>query len=282
MVIATTRPELLDRRPDSGGGRRNASLVWLDALGPEDAESMLDGLVAASLPDRLRALVAERAEGNPFFVEELVAALVDGGVLRRSEDGWVAHEDVDDVAVPDSVHAVLAARIDLLPPGAKDALQAASVVGRSFWRRPLARLLDGTEPDLAVRLFSRASELEGVGHEPVLDPPRLRLALLRGDREAAARLVDRPVARPYVWGPSIAATRLDALAMLRRVDCVEGQAPSLCQPGATSSRSRCERWASCATMPRCSPVPPSCSRRSASTGTPRRPTRSPRSARRRG
>ena len=150
MVIATARPELLDRRPEWGGGRRNASLVWLEALRPEDARSMLDGLVAASLPDRLRALVAERAEGNPFFVEELVAALVDRGVLRRTRDGWVAHEDVDEVAVPDSVHAVLAARIDLLPPGAKDALQAASVVGRTFWRRPLARLLDGAEPDLTV------------------------------------------------------------------------------------------------------------------------------------
>ena len=150
LVIATARPELLDRRPEWGGGRRNASLVWLEALRPEDARSMLDALVPDALPDRLRALVAERAEGNPFFVEELVAALIDRGVLRRAGDGWEAGEDVDDVAVPDSVHAVLAARIDLLPPEAKDALQAASVVGRTFWLRPLARLLDGADPDLAV------------------------------------------------------------------------------------------------------------------------------------
>jgi predicted ATPase len=121
LVIATARPELLDRRPEWGGGRRNSSLLWLEALGPADARSMLDALVTSSLPDRLRSLVAERAEGNPFFVEELVAALVDRGVILHTGDGWAAQEHVDDVAVPDSVHAVLAARIDLLPREAKEA-----------------------------------------------------------------------------------------------------------------------------------------------------------------
>jgi hypothetical protein len=84
----------------------------------------------------------------------------------------------------------------------------------------------------ASRMFARAVELEGVGHDPVLDPPRLRLALLRGDRATAARLVETPVARPYVWGPSVAAVRLDASAWLRDVERVEEQASGLTQAGA--------------------------------------------------
>jgi tetratricopeptide (TPR) repeat protein len=122
--------------------------IWLEPLPEESTLRMLDELLAADLPSELRSLVAERAEGNPFFVEELVGALVDDGVLTRDGDEWHVRQRPDGFVIPDSVHAALAARIDRLPPTEKAALQAAAVVGRVFWPSPVAHLLGGEEPDL--------------------------------------------------------------------------------------------------------------------------------------
>ena len=83
----------------------------------------------------------DQAAGNPFFVEELVRTLIDKGVLERRNGGWMVHELAGDFAVPDNVKAVLAARIDLLPPADKAGLQAAAVIGRTFWAGPVYELL---------------------------------------------------------------------------------------------------------------------------------------------
>ncbi len=147
VLLATARPELLDQRSSWAGGRRNATNIWLEPLPATAAAQMLDELLAVELPPELRELLVLRAEGNPFFVEELVGALADSGVLERRDGAWVVGELPEGFSVPDSVHAVLAARIDRLPPTEKAALQAASVVGRVFWPRPVAQLLGGGEPD---------------------------------------------------------------------------------------------------------------------------------------
>jgi len=167
LVIGTARPELLDARPSWGGGTRNASLLWLEPLTADDAARMLDELLAAQLPERLRDVVVERAEGNPFFVEELIGTLIDRGVLERSNGEWRAHELPDQFQIPDTVHAVVAARMDLLAPLEKAALQAAAVAGRVFWPGPVVELLDGVEPNfelLEERDFIRrrsGSSMEG-------------------------------------------------------------------------------------------------------------------------
>lgn len=150
LLLATARPELLDTRPSWGGGRRNAALLGLEPLTQTDAERLLEELLAADLPASVRDAVVSRAEGNPFFVEELVGSLVDQGVLWRDEHGWQAGELPSGYAVPDSVQAALAARIDLLDEPRKAALQAAAVIGRAFWPGPLRDLLEGGEPDLAA------------------------------------------------------------------------------------------------------------------------------------
>ena len=150
LVLATARPELLDRRPSWGAGRRNAATIWLEPLPATATSRMVDELLAVELPAELRALVAERAEGNPFFVEELVGSLVEAGVLERGDEGWVAHDLPPGFSVPDSINAVLAARIDRLPPSEKAALQAASVMGRVFWAGPVVHLLGGEEPDFGL------------------------------------------------------------------------------------------------------------------------------------
>jgi len=136
LLITTARPEIHDLRPGWGSGP-NASVLRLDALAERDTGRLLDQLLGVELPDALRAQVVERAEGNPFFVEELIATLLDTGALRRDDGGWAFGELPEGFRVPDSVHAVLAARIDLLPQAEKSALQAASVIGRVFWSGPV-------------------------------------------------------------------------------------------------------------------------------------------------
>jgi class 3 adenylate cyclase len=152
LLLATARPELLERRAE---WTRHA--LELDALSPATAGALLDELIGARLPAPLRETVIERAEGNPFFVEELIATLIDRGVLARRNGGWRCGELPEGFEVPDTVQAVLAARIDLLPAAEKEALQAASVIGRIFWTGPVYELVGGM-PDLdllAEREFIR-------------------------------------------------------------------------------------------------------------------------------
>jgi class 3 adenylate cyclase/tetratricopeptide (TPR) repeat protein len=160
-VIATSRPELVATRPGWSAGSRNASSIWLEPLAARDATRMVE-----ELPPRMRELVVTRAEGNPFFVEELVSALVDRGTLVRAPGGWQLDGDANWEDVPDTVQALLAARIDLLDDDAKEALQAAAVIGRAFWVRPLESLLGRTPalPALENRDFvtrRSSSSMEG-------------------------------------------------------------------------------------------------------------------------
>jgi class 3 adenylate cyclase len=150
FLLGTARPELLDRRPTWGGGRRNVSLLGLEPLSESDARRLVEEVLALELPPRLREVVLERAEGNPFFVEELLSSFIDTGVLERVDGSWSARELPAGFKVPDSVQAVIASRIDLLAPREKAGLQAAAVIGRVFWPGPVRELLDGEEPDWAA------------------------------------------------------------------------------------------------------------------------------------
>jgi len=135
-LVVTARPEFLERRP-SWGRRGNAETAWLEPLAPGEAAAMLDSIAGDLAPD-LRRTLLDRAEGNPFFLEELHAGIAEHAAGEAGE------------RIPDSVQDVLAARIDLLPPLEKAAVQAASVMGRSFWPGPLREMLGGADPDLGV------------------------------------------------------------------------------------------------------------------------------------
>jgi class 3 adenylate cyclase len=150
LLLTTARPELLDQRPGWGGARRAATTVELEPLSATEAGDMLEDLLASELPADVRQAVVEGAEGNPFFVEELVATLIDRGILARTNGSWTAQPLPADFAIPDTVQAVLAARIDLLLPAEKAALQAAAVIGRVFWPGPVYELVAGAEPDLRL------------------------------------------------------------------------------------------------------------------------------------
>jgi predicted ATPase len=149
MLVATARPEILDLRAAWGAGKRNATVLWLDPLSVGAVSQLLDERLP-ELPDELRDLLVGRAGGNPFFLEELMGELIDSGALVSTEDGWAVGSEGDRVAMPDTVHAVLAARIDRLPETEKAALQAGAAMGRVFSRAGVVHLLGGEEPDFAL------------------------------------------------------------------------------------------------------------------------------------
>ncbi len=149
LVLVTARPELLEARPGWGARLPGATLP-LEALSTGDAERMLDELLGGGLPPGLRDVVVQRAEGNPFFVEEVLGTLIDLGLLEHGGDGWSLAELPPDFSVPDTVQAVVAARIDLLEAGDKHGLQAASVIGRIFWAGPVYELVAEGDPNLRV------------------------------------------------------------------------------------------------------------------------------------
>ncbi len=148
LLIATARPELGKRRPGWGKGA-NASVLELEPLSPQDSGLLVGELLATDLPTGLRELLVDRSEGNPFFVEELVGMLIDRGVLAQENGRWTVSESAAEIDVPDSVQALLAARIDLLDPADKEALQTAAVIGRVFWTGPVYELL-ADEPDFGA------------------------------------------------------------------------------------------------------------------------------------
>jgi tetratricopeptide (TPR) repeat protein len=139
VIVCPSRPELLDRRPNWGGGRMEATRIQLEPLNREESIRLVGALLAIdSLPASVRDRILERAEGNPLFVEETIRMLIDAAAIVRKDDRWVAVASADAVAVPATVEALIRARLDTLPREERALLQGASVIGRTFQRTALA------------------------------------------------------------------------------------------------------------------------------------------------
>ena len=134
LLVAAARPELLSNRPSWGGGIRNAATISLAPLANDDAAVLLAALLdRAVLPAETQQLILERAGGNPLYVTELVRLAADSDLLDETGK-------IKDLALPDSVQAIIAARLDLLGTEEKELLQAAAVIGKVFWSGALAAL----------------------------------------------------------------------------------------------------------------------------------------------
>ncbi len=133
LLICLARPEFLDDRPGWGGGKFNATSVLLERLSDEDSAELVHNLLGqAGLADDVRGRITDSAEGNPLFVEEMLAMLIDDGLLQRSNGDWVPAGDFQSVAVPPTIQALLAARLDRLGSNERAVIERASVEGKVF------------------------------------------------------------------------------------------------------------------------------------------------------
>jgi DNA-binding SARP family transcriptional activator/tetratricopeptide (TPR) repeat protein len=138
LLVCVARPELLDVRPGWGGGKLNATTLLLEPLSEAESEELLDNLASTTLGPDTRRQIVEAAEGNPLFVEEMVALV--------SESGGA-------VEVPPTIQALLAARLDQLGPEDRTVLEAASVEGKEFHEGSVAQLVPGdVAPEVGERL----------------------------------------------------------------------------------------------------------------------------------
>ena len=202
LVLVVARPSLFERRPNWGEGQDGFRHVMLRPLSRQASRSLVDEILQRvdEIPDTLRDLIINTAEGNPFYVEELVKMLIEQGVIERriknyelgignqdeeaqatrhsppatdllDTEHWTVRADrLEGLRVPPTLTALLQARLDGLPLPERRALQRAAVVGRLFWNDPVAELLE-----------ARREEVDAT-----LDSARNRKLILRQERSSFA------------------------------------------------------------------------------------------------
>jgi class 3 adenylate cyclase/tetratricopeptide (TPR) repeat protein len=158
-LLCIARPELLDIRPAWGGGKLNATSIFLEPLAETEASALMDNLLGdAELSDELRARIVEAAGGNPLFVEEMLLVLGEHGDTNG------------DVSVPPTIHALLQARLDLLASEERAVVERGSVEGEVFHRSPVSEL---APPPVSAELDDHLAKLvrkELIRPEPATIP----------------------------------------------------------------------------------------------------------------
>ncbi len=139
FVCTLARPELNERRPTWGSGRRSFTSLYLEPLADEAMGQLLDGLVPG-LPDELKMRIRERAEGIPLYAVETVRMMLDRGVLVQDGPVYRPAGPITELEVPETLHALIAARLDGLERPERTLVQDAAVLGKTFTRQALATL----------------------------------------------------------------------------------------------------------------------------------------------
>jgi predicted ATPase len=162
FVLCTARPEIFERQPSWGGGKRNATTISLSPLSTEEVGRLLQVLLDRTvLPAETQSALLERAGGNPLYAEQFARMLSERG-------------GVEGLAVPETVQALVAARLDTLRPELKALVQDAAVVGRIFWTGAVAAV--GERERNGVR-----RDLNELVRREFVRP--LRVSSLEGDEE---------------------------------------------------------------------------------------------------
>jgi class 3 adenylate cyclase/DNA-binding SARP family transcriptional activator len=167
LLLVIARPELLEDRPGWAGGKLRSTSVLLGPLNEDEVSRLVANLLGgtAASPSVERRIM-EAAEGNPLFVEEFLAMLLEDGLVRRVGDEWIGMADLATIATPGSIKALLAARLDRLPIREREVLQLAAVVGKTFTREAVEALMG------ADALSDVAERLESVVRKEIIRPDR--------------------------------------------------------------------------------------------------------------
>jgi class 3 adenylate cyclase/predicted ATPase len=152
-VVTLARPELLERRPTWGAGHRNFTSMYLEPLSQAAMEELLTGLVPG-LPPSLCERILTRAEGIPLYAVETVRMLLDRGALIQEGAVYQPVGTIESLEVPETLHALIAARLDGLSAEERSLLQDGAVLGKTFTRAALLALTDFEEADLDQLLHS--------------------------------------------------------------------------------------------------------------------------------
>ena len=166
FVLTQARPEIADRHPGFPGIARNASTLVLEPLSDDAMDELLLGLVPG-LPDDARKRIRERADGIPLYAVETVRMLLDRGLLEPGEGGYRPTGPLDALDVPETLHALIAARLDSLPAEERLALERAAVLGKTFSVAGLAAV-SGSDPGDTQALLDALvrKELLAVDRDP--------------------------------------------------------------------------------------------------------------------
>jgi tetratricopeptide (TPR) repeat protein len=178
FVLTLARPDIAERRPTWGAARRNFTSLFLEPLPPAAMDSLLR-IPVPGLPDELRERILERAEGVPFYAVETVRMLLDRGLLVREGDSYHPAGPIQTLEVPETLQALIAARLDGLAEDERRLLQQASVLGRTFTVSGLVALTGLGEGDLQPLLASLVrKEVLSISADP-LSPERGQYGFLQ-------------------------------------------------------------------------------------------------------
>jgi class 3 adenylate cyclase len=214
LLVAMARPELLELRPGWAGGKLNATTLLLEPLDHPEAARLLAALAGpVALPEAVAGPITRAAEGNPLFLEELLAALVEEGRLRRQNGRWVA-ADPADLGIPPTIQALLTARLDRLDDAERAVLERAAVAGQVFEQSAVVEL---SPPSVRHQVPAR---LQALVRRELLRPAPARLAGDQGFqfrhlllRDAAYDSIPKQARADLhelfaVWGERVAGPRL--------------------------------------------------------------------------
>jgi class 3 adenylate cyclase/tetratricopeptide (TPR) repeat protein len=216
LLVGTARPELFDRYPTWGAGLESASTVSLAPLSEEETTSLVSGLLrSTNIPAGTRSLLLERSGGNPLYAGEFARTLQDRGLV---DAGGALTKDLDEIEFPQTVQALIAARLDTLPLDGKHTLQDSSVIGRVFWSGAVAYLGDVDESRVVGNLaeLGRKEFVRPVPVSSIRDQAEFSFshALVRDVAYAQIPRASRAAKhrRAAAWTERIAGERLGDLA----------------------------------------------------------------------
>jgi class 3 adenylate cyclase/tetratricopeptide (TPR) repeat protein len=157
LLCCLARPDMFEQRRSHTATHDGTTQIRLEPLAEEETRELVAQMLGATdVADEVHSYVADSAEGNPLFLEELLRMLVDEGHLRQSNGNWLVSRELHSVPLPPTIQALLAARLDTLAPDERVLIERAAVVGPVFWWSAAAEL---TPPDVRPRLAAHLQAL---------------------------------------------------------------------------------------------------------------------------